>query len=202
MVDAIERRPLLLYAVTLPSLAANWVLAPHWPTTHNLTADWANLTSCFLTFLWGFVIASVRRFLGLITRRRRELLSVGIALAVAFFALRETEVRSRAIWEPLSAYFGMSWMMALVGYARHAIRSGGPKLAYVTDAVYPFYIVHQTVTIAVGYYVIQLPWGVWPKFAVVAVATFLGSWICYELVRRTVVTRVLFGLRPRPRTAN
>jgi membrane protein DedA with SNARE-associated domain len=90
----------------------------------------------------------------------------------------------------------MTWILFLVGYARHWFREGGPKLRYANEAVYPFYIAHQTITIAVGYYVIQQPWGVWPKFAVVALATFAGSWLCFEIVRRTALTRLLFGLKP------
>jgi hypothetical protein len=197
LVNAIERWPLVVYLVAVPNMIVAFTLGPRWPTTHNLVADWANLTGSFLTFLWGVAIASDVRFLDLITRRRREFLAVGIAVAAAFFTIRATG-SWRATWplpEILSGYFGMTWIFTLVGYARHWFRSGGRWLRYANEAVYPFYIAHQTITIAVGYYVIQWPWGVWPKFAVVALATFLGSWACFELVRRTAVSRLLFGLK-------
>jgi surface polysaccharide O-acyltransferase-like enzyme len=202
MVRAFERWPWTLYLINLPNLVAGLTLGPHWPTTHNLVADWANFTGCFLTFLWGVTIASNRRFLDIATERRREFLIAGLAIAAAFFTLRATGwlgltgTPRMLVVELLSAYFGMTWVLFLIGYARHWFRHGGPKLRYANEAVYPFYIVHQTVTIAVGYYVLQQPWGVWPKFAVVAVATFLGSWLCFEIVRRTALTRLLFGLKP------
>jgi hypothetical protein len=202
MVRAFERWPWTLYLINLPNLVAGLTLGPHWPTTHNLVADWANFTGCFLTFLWGVTIASNRRFLDIATERRREFLIAGLAIAAAFFTLRATGwlgltgTPRMLVAELLSAYFGMTWVLFLIGYARHWFRHGGPKLRYANEAVYPFYIVHQTVTIAVGYYVLQQPWGIWPKFAVVAVATFLGSWLCFEIVRRTALTRLLFGLKP------
>lgn len=203
MLDVFERWPLTLYLINLPNIVVGLTLGPHWPTTHNLVSDWANLSGAFLTFLWGVVIASDPRFLNLITRRRREFLYVGVAIATVFFTLRATgwsvglpPIARMLTWELLSAYFGLAWILTLIGHARHWFRKGGPKLRYANEAVYPFYIVHQTITIAVGYYVIQQTWGVWPKFAVVAIATFAGSWLCFEIVRRTAITRLLFGLKP------
>ena len=46
--------------------------------------------------------------------------------------------------------------------------------------------------------VVQWNWGVWPKVAVTMAGTFLGSWIVFEAVRRTWLTRLLFGLKERP----
>jgi hypothetical protein len=34
------------------------------------------------------------------------------------------------------------------------------------------------------------------KLVLLAGITFLGSWIAFELIKRTPVTRLLFGLRP------
>lgn len=192
LVDVFERRPLLLYTAIAPSLFLDSWLGPHWPTTNNLVADWNNLLGSFLYFLWGFIIGLNPRFLDLITRRRHELALSGLAFAIAFFA-------ARAFGSPggrqLSVCFGFTWVLALAGLARHHFREGGPKLRYATQIVYPLYIFHQTVLIAAGYYVIQQPWGVWPKFALVALITFLGSWLAVEAVRRFSLTRLLFGLK-------
>lgn len=55
---------------------------------------------------------------------------------------------------------------------------------------------HQTITILLGYAWLgwNIPFAV--KFPLLFGGTFLGSWICYEAVRRTRLTRVLFGLKP------
>jgi surface polysaccharide O-acyltransferase-like enzyme len=149
------------------------------------------------------VLVSNPRILELITRRRREFLVGGLAVAVLFFWMRAAKAQPGLIaWNLVSGYFGMLWIFALVGYARFHIREANRWLSYATEAVYPFYIVHQTITIAIVYHL--LPWhaGVWVKFAIAAVGTFAGSWLCFELVKRTAVTRVLFGLKPRAAEAD
>jgi peptidoglycan/LPS O-acetylase OafA/YrhL len=203
MASAFDRHPPAFYLVAVPSILVGLTLGPRWPVTHNLIADWANFASSLITFLWGFVIASSPRLLTLITRRRREFLAGGIAVAALFFILREVAAGGgipqpwrRPLGVIVSAYFGMTWIFALVGYARAKIRAGGPWLRYATEAVYPFYIVHQTITIALGYYVVQWPVPLYPKMLVVAVGTFAGSWIAFEIIRRVRALRPLFGMKP------
>jgi glucans biosynthesis protein C len=201
---ALERWPFALYAVTWPSIVVSVTLGPRWPTTHNLVADWANLIGCLITFLWGFVFASNQRLLDVLTRRRRELLYGAIAIAVLFFSLYASGATRNlpATWRlfigaTVSGYFGGLWIFALVGYARAKLHRDSPRLRYATEAVYPFYIVHQTVTIAAAYYVVQWPLGVLPKLIAVAAATLIGSWGIVEIVRRVTPLRPLFGLKLR-----
>ena len=198
----LERRPAAVYLISIPSLAVGIGLGPYWPTTHNLVADWANLLGSLITFLWGFVFASELRLLDLLTRRRREFLIGGIAMAVVFFAMRASgvardwpRVAQIVIGNVVSGYFGMFWIFALAGYARAKVRTGGPALRYATEAVYPFYILHQTVTIALGYYVVQWAMPVALKFAIVAAGTFAGTWLLYEAARRVPPLRPLLGMR-------
>ena len=84
----------------------------------------------------------------------------------------------------------------LVGWSRAKLNRDSAALRYANTAVYPFYIVHQTITILLGYAWLgwNAPFAV--KFLSLFAGTFLGSWICYETVRRTRVTRVLFGMKP------
>jgi glucans biosynthesis protein C len=202
MVQAFERWPLLIYLVNLPNILVGVLLGPHWPQTNNLISDWANLTGAFLTFLWGFIIASNSDFLGLITRRRREFLITGLAVAALFFTARYSaftsgwsQAASLWFWTLVSSVYGMTWIFALVGYARAIITQPSRWLTYATQAVYPFYIFHQTITVAIVYCVIPWSIGVWPKLAIVVVVTFTGSWVLFEIVRRLNILRPLFGLK-------
>jgi hypothetical protein len=205
LATAMERHPAAIYLINVPSLIAGILLGPHWPTTHNLTADWANLTGTWITFLWGFVFASERRLLDVVTRRRREFLLVGIAVAVVFFYLRATGLTrglppaTRNILSNLvSGYFGMAWIFALIGYARTWVTRGTPALRYATEAVYPFYIVHQTITVAFVFWLIPWNASVGTKLTIAAAGTFIGSWLVFELVRRIRPLRPFFGLKLQP----
>lgn len=209
MVRAFETWPWLLYLMPIPNIVVAATLGPRWPTTLNLISDWANLTVTFLTFSWGYVIASSRDFLDLITRRRREFLLVGLGVAEVFVGavwagLTEGEPKGAVLWflTAVNALYATTWVLALIGYARAKITKPTRGLAYATEVVYPFYIFHQTVAIAVVYLVIPWHWDVWPKFALVASATFAGSWVLVEIVRRIPPLRPSFGLKAVHRVAS
>ena len=48
------------------------------------------------------------------------------------------------------------WVLVCVGFGRRYLNRNSPLLQRANEAVYPFYILHQTVLIALAYYV--LPW--------------------------------------------
>ena len=95
----------------------------------------------------------------------------------------------------VNGLFGMTWIFAMIGYARHYIRRPSVRLKYATESVYPFYIFHQTVTVAAVYYVIPLPLGIALKMLLVMTATFFGSWALTEVARHSGPLRPLFGLK-------
>lgn len=68
----------------------------------------------------------------------------------------------------------------------------------MSTASLPFYVLHQTVIIVIGYHVVRGETGVLTKFVVIAVSLFVATAAIYEvLVRRLVPLRFLFGMRPR-----
>jgi glucan biosynthesis protein C len=101
----------------------------------------------------------------------------------------------------LLVYFNMwFWIVALLGYGQKYLSFSNRLLRYASEAAYPFYILHQTIIILVGYYVVQWNIGVWPKFLIIGVAALIGTLLVYDLaVRRTNLTRFLFGMKPLPR---
>ncbi len=197
LADFVQRRPWAFYLLNLPSLGVGLTLGPRFPTTHALWGDWANLTGCFLTFLWGFVMASSPGMLDLIERRRREFLGFALAAQLCFYWTRATGfdlgVEGRSI---LASWLGFLWIFSWVGFARAKVKQGGEWLARANEAVYPFYLVHQSVTVGAVYALAPLNWSLWVKLGLVMVATFAGSAIFYEAMRRTAWTRLLVGLRP------
>jgi hypothetical protein len=205
-VEALARfceKPGAVYLINVPNMIVAAWLGPKWPTMPNLIADWANLTGSLLTFLWGFIICGNDRFLGLIERKRREFLLLAAVLTVVFYAFRLTDWR--AAWTPeqrllssvlVETYMGMGWICGLVGFSRANLNRDSRYLRYANEAVYPFYIVHQTITIALAYPMIGWTAPIPVKLPLLAAGTFLGSWLVYELTRRHRVTRLLFGMKP------
>jgi surface polysaccharide O-acyltransferase-like enzyme len=190
-----------VYLLNIPSIAVSLWLGPKWPTTHNLVSDWANLIGSLVTFLWGFIICGNERFLGTLQRRRREFLILAVALTIVMYGL--LTAGWTAAWTPaarlgastlINAYLGMGWIFSLAGYSRAYLNRESRALTHATRAVYPFYIAHQTITIAIAYYMIGWNAPIAVKFPLLAAGTFLGSWIVFELARRTRVTKALMGI--------
>jgi len=193
-----------IYLMALPSALVAGVLGPRWPTTYDLVSDWANLCAGLVMFLWGFALACSNTWLDLVTARRREFVMVGLSVAGLFFSARASGLVERlspgvqtAFWSSVNSAYAITWILALVGYARVWFREPRAWLRAANRAVYPFYILHQTVTVVAAY--LLLSWSVtcWVKLPLVATATFLVSWGAYEIIKRVRWMRPLFGLRSR-----
>ncbi len=50
----------------------------------------------------------------------------------------------------------MLWIFSVLGFSTVYLKLNSPLLTYANEAVYPFYILHQTVMVVLSYYVIQL----------------------------------------------
>lgn len=71
-------------------------------------------------------------------------------------------------------------------------------LTYSNEAVLPFYILHQTIILAVGWYVVRWNMGILPKFIIISALSFAIIMALYEgLVRHFNPVRFLFGMRPK-----
>ncbi|KOG35180.1 hypothetical protein [Streptomyces resistomycificus] len=72
---------------------------------------------------------------------------------------------------------------------------------YLTVAALPLYVLHQPVVVAFAYGVVGLPASILVKYAAIVAASLAVALGPYEyLVRRTRITRSLFGMRPDPPT--
>ncbi len=89
-----------------------------------------------------------------------------------------------------------SWVLTLFGYSAKYLNRKSKILNYSNEAVYPFYILHQTIMITIAYFLIELEWSFGSKFSIMTFGTFGFSWVIYEfLIRRWRFIRPLFGLK-------
>ena len=88
------------------------------------------------------------------------------------------------------------WILVCVGFGRRYLNRNSPLLQRANEAVFPFYILHQTVLIVLGYYVLQWNATNAAKFLITALGTFGFTLLLYLVIQRFSVLRVLFGLKP------
>lgn len=156
-------------------------------------------------FLLGFIAMTDEGFVEAAERRR--VLTAVVALValvptVIFWRVAEAtpDPSWPRFWHALLLN-GTAWVaiLACLGWAKRLLDKPSPLLSYSAEASYPFYILHQTVIVAVAFYVVQLTWGILPKLTVVMLLSFGLCMAMYEGVRRVGPLRFLFGMKPLPR---
>ncbi|MFB0565282.1 MAG: acyltransferase [Candidatus Aminicenantaceae bacterium] len=96
----------------------------------------------------------------------------------------------------LQAFNSWFWLVAILGLGNRFLRSKNRFLSYANEAVLPFYVLHQTIIVTIAFFMISWQAGVWVKYIVLAVSSFTGIVILYDLlVRRFNPIRFLFGMR-------
>lgn len=195
----------MIYLAVLPALIVYYWLAWQFPTTHALWGDWYNLTYSFIFFLYGIIIISVKGLWDVIEQQRKVSLVIAaipfsflwlFVWGPTFEIMPEEGITFFIIYGALKNIFLIGWLFTIFGYSRKFFVKPNKLLIYSTEAVYPLYILHQTVMIVLGYYIIQMQLSILVKFVLVVVSTFGGSLLIYELlIKRIGFIRVLFGLK-------
>jgi hypothetical protein len=90
-------------------------------------------------------------------------------------------------------------IVALLSLAQRFLNRPGGVLSYFTEAIFPYYILHQTLIVMVGFWLIPFHLPVGFEAAAVIGATVGGCVLGFEIIRRVPPLRPLFGLAMRAR---
>ena len=192
-----------LFALGIPLGINDALLKPLFPESHTLVNDWYTFNHYLMLTIFGFALASARGAWDWLAAKRFWSLAAALGITIGLLTAFETGVlRHDSVADHILAnLFTWTWLLAFLGLGRQYLSFSNPLLAWARDASYPVYILHQTAIIVIAFFVIQLPWTPWTKYGVVLVATLLSSVLIYEVVlRRFALTRVLFGIKGKPRT--
>lgn len=86
-------------------------------------------------------------------------------------------------------------LFLVLSFASNFFRAKTQYLGYFNDAVYPFYILHQSVILVVGYYLTQLNLGFAAESFMLVLLTIGVCFLFFEVIRRVDLIRPLFGLK-------
>ena len=194
------KKPLGLFWFCLPLILIEFALEPYFPKTHALIGDWYLLVKYGILFGYGFILMHLKDVFwkNLNSYRMVYTIMAFVSFSILYFS----------VWIMEDTYFSYGlelaiipvnywcWILVVFAFGTKYLNSPSKQLTYVNEAVYPFYILHQTITIIIGYYIMNLNWEFLPKFFIMIIGTFLGSWMIYEFgIRRWMLIRPLFGLK-------
>lgn len=154
-------------------------------------------------FVVGFVAASSDDLFEFARKARWWLLGSGLGVAVP--VLITYDVRDRypdPSWPiALNEFFfhvaGWLLCLAAIGLAMTYLDRPWRWTPYLAEASYPTYILHQTVIVAIGFYLVNIVRQPILGWVALTATSLVATYAIYELgVRRWAPTRFLFGMKP------
>lgn len=198
----------ILLLAPLPFLIYRFTLTSAFPTTHALVDDWANHAHSFTIFLLGFLVAKNERFWTAVRKALPAALAF-VALCVVLFGWAwrgdvwprlEQDAAVLNGLRALRIVYGWAVIVALAGLGMRFLNRDSAILRYLTNAVFCWYILHQTITVVSGYHLAKLALPAGAEFALLTTATFAGCALGYEIARRIPALRYLLGVGEGGRT--
>lgn len=189
------------------SLITQILLRPYFPEeTHDLVHDWAYFIFYFLFFAMGIICYSIPTLWKAIGANRKYLLMAMLVSLIPFYIVyfhyRELidlpweEDTIDTMFDVTAIFVSWFTVITIIAYGQHYLNKPHPWLSKINEGLYPFYILHQTVIIVIGFYICQLDWSISAKYWTISFLTLTFCVALYlTLIRTNKVMRLLFGLK-------
>ena len=161
----------------------------------------------FLYYVWfliaGFIIFSNNRLQRRIMGQRWITLSLGVGLTCLH--LVQLFSPSRLVFPTgvddwisslLSFFSAWSWLLTILGFGMRHLTVDRPLLRPLNEGVMPFYILHQTILLCMGYFI--MAWAIHDtlKWLIVFTVSFVIIIVLYRLlIHKLDVIRFVFGMK-------
>jgi peptidoglycan/LPS O-acetylase OafA/YrhL len=161
--------------LALPLIAerhVTWYVVSHMGWTLE---DWTGQTALMLVFIYGFALAASPRLMQIIDAQWPDALRVALVFTAVLLAFAwngyiparlppSSTVAALAFW---TAYtFGAwAWTVAVLGIGRRHLTAETRFLVYARRDAYSWYLLHQTVIVALAAWVVTWPAGLALKLA-------------------------------------
>jgi glucans biosynthesis protein C len=197
--------PLAVYTLAIPIAGLMVNLDPRTTLGTRDFGGWP-LPIYMLFFIYGFVVMAHAGLQERIKQQRWVSLALGVAGIAALFALWGAQGDAPVgtpRYAQIFTIFGISswcWVLAIFGFGMKHLTFSKPYLQSLNEAVLPFYVLHQSILIYVGYFVVQMDISAPAKWAIIAPLSFAIIVGLIAIIRRVNVLRFLFGMKPLPRS--
>ncbi|GAB3048911.1 acyltransferase family protein [Stenotrophomonas tumulicola] len=208
-----------LVLVGVPSVVLFiWVawLDPRYPSTGALFDDWYQHAKYGSVFLAGYLLARQASFWDRVVALRWTTLWMALVAISWYFGIRvlgrmlaeDSALRQwpDAFWtaQVMASQSLYLWAMllTLLGWAKTWLDRPFRWLPYCTEAIFPWYMLHQSLIIVLLFWLKPLQLGPWWEPLLVLAGTVAGCLLLHELlIRRIPVLRPLFGMPARGRSS-
>ena len=158
---------------------------------------WSPLTY-LVFFVVGFLLVTDGRYGPAIQKIRFISLASSLLTIVAgYILLVEMDLpESNPLYLLIRVTNSWCWILTFIGFASRHLNFTNHFLKYANEAVLPFYILHQTVIVTIGYFIREWSWPIIPKYVFLATTSFILIMVMVEfVVKRVKLLRYLFGMK-------
>lgn len=196
----------ILFIPAIFILITQIILRPYFPEeTHDLK-DLGYMVFYGSFFLLGMLCYSNQQIWSAIGASRKYLLIASILILIPFYGVyfhfREiyqlpwAESTVEIIFNVFGIFLSWFTVVTVIAYGQYYLNRPHPWLARINEGLYPFYILHQTVIIWIGYYICQLDWSIAGKYWSICFLTLVSCVSFYLLlIRPFKVMRFFFGMK-------
>ena len=191
----------LLVLPSLPLLLYTFALQPFFEDTGDLIHDWYRHAVYFTAFLYGWWLGADRGVWDELVRLRRRAVTGAVLLAAAYLTMVFALPDDAPEWVVLvgrtlrNLYIWMA-LCAILGWAKACLDRPFRWLPWANEAVYPWYVLHQSLILLIGYWILPLHLGPVSEPLLVIAGTVAGCWLLHEgVIRRLRWLRPCFGLK-------
>jgi len=198
-------QPGAIFLLALPIATMNFIAATP-PIKSGLLGredfgGWS-LLPYFVLLIIGYLLATNEELTSAMERQRVVGLvtAIGTSVLSGYLLYKGAErwpwLPRELVMSPLRGILCWSWLIVICGFAGRYLRFSNGFLKYANEAVLPFYILHQTIILTIGYYVIRLDAPLWLEYLIIMISSFPVIMALYELlIKRINAFRFLFGLK-------
>jgi peptidoglycan/LPS O-acetylase OafA/YrhL len=192
-----------IFYLFIPLAIIQVTLKVAFPGPQNIVSDWARILFMLCIFLYGAMFFTFPGFKASFERNLGVAFGVGVVILAFFIALHLLGYRFRFGYNvpnllqlAVKSFATLCWLIVLLGFSQRTLNFSNGFLQYASEAVLPFYILHQSVIIVFGYYVVKTDLSLMVKYAIINVLSFAITLAIYDaLVKRIGILRFMFGMR-------
>jgi glucan biosynthesis protein C len=195
----------LLVLPAVPLFLFTVILQPMFPEDGDFIHDWYRNAVYFTVFLYGYLVARDAEFWKEVLRLRR--ISLGLALLtftpyVFFAAIMPDDIpysQQLVMWA-LRNFYIWTALLAILGWGHALLNRPFHWLPWANESVYPWYILHQSLIVGLGFWIADYRLGPVAEPALLLAGTVIGCFAISEIVKRIPILRPFFGLKARVST--
>ena len=189
IITRIMSHPLGIALLLIPFMLESFLVIPEMFTLYAMTVH--GFVLGLIAFLAGYLMVYVGTpFWELLKAWTWPILLAAVSLflvRVFYFELVSPNA--------LMAIESNLWVLAVLGLGYRYLNHSHPRLAYLSQATYPVYILHMFFLYLASYFLFPMDISPWFSFSLVLAFTLIGCYASFELIRRIKWLRPLFGLK-------